>query len=188
MEMYGACALLCAIGLFFIVMSYGASRAGGSGVPFTGAVFIAAGFLLTPFKWLALLALIDPGFPMIALMIKDNIDYKKAVPLFDKAFSDGGYQKREPDKDLTLDISVPLINETLSRALVTDCVMIYYIPRMFFAVVADDSGRFILLYKQKDTEIKALPFDEDNTLTVSDLVYKGKPAPVTFEIKNRSYS
>ena len=92
MGMYGVCALLCAIGLFFIVMSYGASRAGRSGVPFTGAVFIAAGFLLTPLKWLAFLALIDPGFLMITLMIKDNIDYKKAVPLFDKAFSDGGYQ------------------------------------------------------------------------------------------------
>ncbi len=186
--MYGVCALLCAIGLFFIVMSYGASRAGRSGVPFTGAVFIAAGFLLTPLKWLALLALIDPGFLMITLMIKDNIDYKKAVPLFDKAFSDGGYRQGETCKDKSLDITVPVINETLSRALFTGHMQIYHIPRMFFAVVADDNGRYILLYKQKDTEIKALPFDEDNTLTVSDLVYKGKPAPVTFEIKNRSYS
>jgi hypothetical protein len=64
---WAACIVLAPIGLFFLIMTYGAlwqSKKTGrhiSGVPFFGGVFIAAAFLLSPCKWLALLSLLDYG-------------------------------------------------------------------------------------------------------------------------------
>lgn len=174
---YVLCGILCTLGLFFIIMSYGAQRAGRSGVPFTGALFIAIGFLVTPYKWLALLALADPGFFMIGFMIKDNIDYKKAVPVFEKAFAEGGYKESNDDELITLDISVPVINETLTRKLKARHIMLYHIPRVFFSIVYDKSGSRKLLVLDKGGQVRALPFDED-TLTIEGLEYKGKPADI----------
>jgi len=66
-------AVLAGIGLFFVLMTYGAlfaSKKSGkhvSGVPCVGGLFILVGFLLSPIKWLCVLALIDYGFWMIPI-------------------------------------------------------------------------------------------------------------------------
>lgn len=59
--------VLVFIGAFFLFMTYGAlitsvkHKTHVSGAPFVGGVFVLVGFLLSPIKQLALLALIDPG-------------------------------------------------------------------------------------------------------------------------------
>ena len=67
---WAAPAVLIAIGMFFIVMSYGAliqSKKTGkhiSGVPFIGGIFVFLGFIISPIKWLAVLALVDYSYWM----------------------------------------------------------------------------------------------------------------------------
>ena len=67
---WAAPAVLIAIGMFFIVMSYGAliqSKKTGkhiSGVPFIGGIFVFLGFIISPIKWLAFLALLDYSYGM----------------------------------------------------------------------------------------------------------------------------
>ena len=63
-------AILIAIGMFLIVMSYGAliqsKRTGRhiSGIPFFGGLFVFLGFIISPIKWLAILALVDYSYGM----------------------------------------------------------------------------------------------------------------------------
>ena len=61
-EMYILCAILCLIGFFFMGLCYyTVFFTESSGAPFIGGIFVAIGFLLSPFKWLALLGLLDYG-------------------------------------------------------------------------------------------------------------------------------
>ena len=63
--------ILIAIGMFIIVMSYGAliqsKRTGRriSGIPFFGGLFVFLGFIISPIKWLAFLALLDYSYGML---------------------------------------------------------------------------------------------------------------------------
>ncbi|MBO4450600.1 MAG: hypothetical protein J5777_08430 [Clostridiales bacterium] len=67
--------ILAGIGAFFLFMTYGAMISSKrhnthvSGVPFVGGFFVFLGFILSPVKWLALLALLDPGPWMIPFAI-----------------------------------------------------------------------------------------------------------------------
>ena len=64
-------AVLVLIGAFNLFMTYGALITSIrhdkhiSGVPFVGGFFIFLGFILSPNKWLAFLALLDPGIWMV---------------------------------------------------------------------------------------------------------------------------
>jgi hypothetical protein len=75
--------ILALIGAFFMFMTYGSMIAGKrsnthiSGVPFVGAIFVFLGFILSPIKWLAFLALLDPGILMIPVSIFQNKKAKK---------------------------------------------------------------------------------------------------------------
>ena len=76
--------ILALIGAFFLFMTYGSMitsikhNTHISGVPFVGGLFILAGFLLSPVKWLALLALLDPGIWMIPFAIRESRKAKQA--------------------------------------------------------------------------------------------------------------
>lgn len=70
--------ILGLIGAFFIFMTYGSMFTSKkhnthiSGVPLVGGIFIFLGFILSPIKWLAFLALLDPGIWMVPLAIWEN--------------------------------------------------------------------------------------------------------------------
>ena len=78
-----AAGILVAIGAIFLFMTYGAMISSKrhnthiSGVPLVGGFFVLVGFLLSPVKWLALLALIDPGIWMLPYAIYLNIKAEK---------------------------------------------------------------------------------------------------------------
>lgn len=75
------------IGLFFVFITYVAapieSKIKGkfvSGLPGIGGFFIACAFLITPYKWLAFLCLIEwKIFWLIFKVIPDNILYQKEI-------------------------------------------------------------------------------------------------------------
>ena len=76
--------ILVLIGSFFLFMTYGAMITSKrhnthvSGVPFVGGFFIFLGFILSPVKWLAFLALLDPGPWMIPFAIWEEHKARKA--------------------------------------------------------------------------------------------------------------
>ena len=54
---------IIAFGFFFMILCYYTSFfTKSSGGPFIGGLLVAIGFLLTPYKWFALLGLLDMGF------------------------------------------------------------------------------------------------------------------------------
>ena len=67
LSQWAACILIGAVGLFFLIMTYGAllaSKKSGkhiSGVPCCGGILLIIAFLLSPCKWLAFLGLLDYG-------------------------------------------------------------------------------------------------------------------------------
>ena len=81
--------VLVLIGAFFLFMTYGAVITSKvkdthiSGVPFVGGFFVFLGFILSPVKCLAFLALLDPGIWMALYgffsgrKTKKNIQEKK---------------------------------------------------------------------------------------------------------------
>ena len=78
-----AALILAGIGAFFLIMTYGAMitnmKEGThiSGVPLVGGFFVFIGFMLSPVKWLAFLALIDPGIWMFPYSMWLNHKAKK---------------------------------------------------------------------------------------------------------------
>ena len=84
---WGVCILLGSIGVFFLVMTYGAlivsrkSKHFVSGVPCAGGICIVIAFLLSPCKWLALLGFLDYGLWYLPyLLIRDLVIDKKSAP------------------------------------------------------------------------------------------------------------
>ena len=178
---YGLCILLCAIGLFFIVMTYGAHFAGRSGVPMLGGLLIAIGFLTTPIKWLALSGLIlDPGYLSIPyFLILDNIRNKK----FQAVYSNRNYAEKATDDTKRLRIYIPDRDEELIRPYITCHMYELRIPKLLFAVCMDKTGkRFILVDKCiKGGQIEISEFDNDSII-LSDLKEKNVDMRVEIEI------
>lgn len=71
MSAWYPCFFISGIGFLILALSYGCLIAGKrskkhiSGIPFFGGLLIAAGFLLSPRKWLALLGLTDYSYWML---------------------------------------------------------------------------------------------------------------------------
>lgn len=85
---WGVCILIGLIGVFFLVMTYGAlivskkSDHYVSGVPCVGGICIIIAFLLSPCKWLAFLGLLDYGLWYLPyILIKDLVFGKKSEPV-----------------------------------------------------------------------------------------------------------
>ncbi|MCQ2103722.1 MAG: hypothetical protein MJY98_10940 [Fibrobacter sp.] len=78
MDQWALTMVIGGLGLFFLVMTYGAlisSKKSGhysSGVPLVGGTLIAIAFLISPMKWLAFLGLLDYGFWMILSSLVKN--------------------------------------------------------------------------------------------------------------------
>lgn len=176
---YIVCIILCAIGLFFVVMTYGAHFAERSGVPLVGGFFIAIGFLTTPVKWLALIGLIDPGYWSIPYsLILDHIRSKR----FEAIYAQQDYAEQIVDGTKHLRIWISDRNEELIWHYSTNHMYQLRIPKLLFAVCVDKNGkRFILLDKCiNGVSIEILSLDDDR-IVFSDL--KAKDTKMTVEIE-----
>lgn len=174
-----ACIILCAIGLLFVIMTYGAHFAGVSGVPLVGGLFIAIGFLTTPVKWLALLGLIDPGYWSLPyFLIRDHIRNKR----FDALYAQHDYAESKRADTEQLRIWIPDRNEELILPYITCHMYQLQIPKLLFTVCIDKAGRRFMLINKciKGGEIEILPLDDDR-IVFTDL--KAKDADMTVEIE-----
>lgn len=180
MTEYGVCIILCAIGLFFVSMTYCAHFAGRSGVPFIGGFLIAIGFLTSPVKWLALLGLIDPGYWSIPYyLIIDSVRGKR----FEAVYAQQDYAEKAADDTMRLRVWIPSRNEELIWHYTTRHMYQLQIPKLLFAVCADKEGkRFLLADKcTKGSNIEITAFDEGR-IVFTDLKSNGSDMTVEIEI------
>lgn len=173
------CVILCAIGLFFIIVSICAQRAERSGLPFIGGIFIAIGFLVTPVKWLAFLGLIDYSYWSLPYAIISELIIDKR---FQAVYSEQNYSERVRDDTKILRVKIPERNEELLKPYITNAVHELRIPRLLFSVCTDKTGKRFLLADKcvKGSSIEILDFDRGYILFTE---LKSKDVNMTVEIE-----
>ena len=186
-EMYILCAILCLIGFFFMGLCYyTVFFTTSSGAPFIGGIFVAIGFLLSPFKWLALLGLLDYGvWALPHAIISEHLEYKRRRALFDPFYFDKGYQEHKHDETKALFVRIKERDEELEWPYVTRSTYSLNIPKIVFSICLDKAGNRFLLTEEpyKSKHIKVYPFDED-IITVTDLPTKKGNMTVEIEVRD----
>ena len=176
--------ILIGIGLFFVIMTYGAAYSSiktdhyTSGVPFVGMIFLLVGGLLSTFKPLALICLIDPGpWMMIVSVIQEYRNNKRFYSYIEK---NGFTSDKEYIENQILSVGVGGDNQELPYR--TNYPYWLNRQRIMFAVIIDGAGdRYILLDKRKDGLV-TIPFSEDRIETTA-ADSKGNTVILSFEIK-----
>lgn len=177
------CVILCAIGLFFIIMSFCAERAGRSGVPFIGGIFIAAGFLITPVKWLAFLGLIDYSYwSFLHILISNHIHSKR----FKAVYSEQNYTESAMDNTKLLHIKIYGKDQELIKLYVTSKVYELRVPKLLFSVCTDKTGNLFLLVDRcvKGSNIDILDFHNEYIL-ITELESKKEDLAVEIKVVRR---
>ena len=176
--------ILIGIGLFFVIMTYGAAYSSiktdhyTSGVPFVGMIFLLIGGLVSTFKPLALLCLVDPGpWEMIVSVI---VDYRNNKRFYGYIEENGFTSDKEYIENQILSVGVG--GDDLELPYRTNYPYWLNRQRIMFAVIRDGAGdRFLLLDKRKDGLV-TIPFTEDRIETTA-ADYKGNTVILSFEVK-----
>lgn len=173
--------ILCGIGAFLVIVTYGANRAGRSGFPIIGGLLIAAGFLISPWKWLALLGLLDygPGYLAYLYISEAMVDAR-----FRSLSRHNRYREPADDKDYCLVVKVPQINEELVRPYQTNSTYRYFVPKCFFRVCIDSAGKKVLILDRcrGDKKIDVIPF-EGNRVVVTGMKHRLNDVTLEIEVK-----
>lgn len=179
---YGAGLLVCCVGLFFIIMTYGAFFAGRSGVPLCGGVLIAFGFLLTPSKRLALLCFADPGWYMLLAMAYDSYCRQCAKDKIDEICSQQGFVQSKLREGVHLEVGIAERDEELVFDMCTCNFNGLSIPKLYFALCEDDEGKvFLVTYRGGRSEIPEIqPFEDGMEVIVGGK--KNEEYTLTFDI------
>ena len=180
LDRYWLTFLLLGIGLFLVISSYKANKVGRSGIPFLGGILIAAAFLVSPVKWLAVLGLCDHSITyFVYIFISEWLVERR----FKTEYRIQGYTAGVHDQSRCLVVSIPEINERLVRPYITNSVYSYFVPKCYFAVCVDRNGRKYLLLDRcnKTKNIEIIPF-EKNTVVVEGLKHNTRPTTINIEI------
>lgn len=181
---WGVCILLCAIGAFFLVMTYGAMIKGRSGVPCMGGLCILLGFLLSPVKWLAFLCLIDYGIWYLPyLVFSEQIKGKKVAKKMAKCYDNGVADPTMTDVRRILIVRIPELNEELQHYYVSNGCYPLRIPKIYFQIQEKKDGRKLLLLENIKSEVRVLNFTEDK-LKLGCFEKKGKKYNVELEVRD----
>ena len=187
-EMYILCIILCLIGFFFMGLCYyTVFFTTSSGVPFFGGIIVAIGFLLSPFKWLALLGLLDYGvWALPYLLISGHLESKRRQKFFDPFYAGKEYQERKYDETKSLFVRIKERDEELEWPYTTRATYSLNIPKLVFSICLDKAGNRFLLTEEpyKSKQIKVYPFDED-MITVTGLPTKNGTMTVELEVRDR---
>ena len=196
LSQYGISIVLFVIGTLLVVSSYASFFTKSSGIPFVGGVLIAASFLITPYKWFALLGLLDGGLLMIIILIVDRIKYKKAENGINDIISMGYLAGDELPEELkeTSDPSKDAGNKLKVHILETDEKIewkyrINYVyelkhPRVYFAICINNKGNRYLLVDRNEKHIEAMSYDL-HLISIKGLQDKNKEMTVVLEIDER---
>lgn len=191
---YGVSIIFWLIGLFFVIVSYAATRTKSSGVPIVGGILILIGGLLSPIKWLAIFCLVDYGFWYFTYsIIVDGKYWKKASARITEAYDKYGLKKGTPEEKSNVSIDFDDTKELVVRVPETkdgDLIWGYYkgssyrlqYPQITFVIYQDEKGRKLILIDNPDEEAKLLDFDEDK-LFLGKYTRRGKQYSVEIEVR-----
>ena len=191
---YGVSIIFWVIGLFFVIVSYAATRTKSSGVPIVGGILILIGGLLSPIKWLAIFCLVDYGFWYFPYsIIVDGKYWKKASVRITEAYDKYGLKKGIPEEKSNVSIDFDDTKELVVRVPETkdgDLIWGYYkgssyrlqYPQITFVIYQDEKGRKLILIDNPDEEAKLLDFDEDK-LFLGKYTRRGKQYSVEIEVR-----
>lgn len=191
---YGVSIIFWVIGLFFVIVSYAATRTKSSGVPIVGGIIILIGGLLSPIKWLALLCFVDYGFWYFPIsFILDGKYWKKASARITEAYDKHGLKKGSSEEESNVSIDFDDTKELVLRVPETkdgDLVWRYYkgpcyrlqYPQITFVIYEDENGRKLILVDDPDEEAKLLDFDKDK-LFLGRYSRRGKEYSVEIEVR-----
>ena len=180
-------AVLAGFGAVLVILTYASyaesrrSRRFVSGFPIFGGFLIAVGFLITENRWLALLALTDPGFLMLPYaLIRDHRDRKRYPAVFGSVIQTHGFSAPQHSEERYIRVTTPA--DSLLHWL--QYLHPYYlrVPHIAFMLCADANGNgYILLDRYTGSKAELLPFD-GSRITVDDIVYRNQTVSVTVEI------
>lgn len=191
---YGVSIIFWLIGLFFVIVSYAATRTKSSGVPIVGGILILIGGLLSPIKWLAIFCLVDYGFWYFPYsIIVDGKYWKKASARITEAYDKYDLKKGTPEEKSNVSIDFDDTKELVVRVPETkdgDLIWRYYkgssyrlqYPQITFVIYQDEKGRKLILIDNPDEEAKLLDFDEDK-LFLGKYTRRGKQYSVEIEVR-----
>ena len=191
---YGVSIIFWLIGLFFVIVSYAATRTKSSGVPIVGGILILIGGLLSPIKWLAIFCLVDYGFWYFPYsIIVDGKYWKKASARITEAYDKYGLKKGIPEEKSNVSIDFDDTKELVVRVPETkdgDLIWRYYkgssyrlqYPQITFVIYQDEKGRKLILIDNPDEEAKLIDFDEDK-LFLGKYTRRGKQYSVEIEVR-----
>ena len=180
---YGVCLVLCIPGFILVIVSYLAQRSGRSGGWFLGGLLIAAGFLLSPHKWLAFLGLIDYGYWGLPLaLITEHIFGKKFRAVYDEL----GISTGRKDESREIIVTIPERNEVLEYPFITCSLHELTIPKLLFSVYEDNEGKLFLLAdkRTKGSRPESIAF-EGNHIQTEAFGRKKRKMTVMIEIKDK---
>lgn len=183
----GVSLILIVLGLLSVFVTYGAARASAksgryvSGIPFVGLILLLIGGLISAFKPLALLALIDPGpWWMIGSMIRD---YKLNKVFFDYLESNGSSRNGEYDYDLKLLVRYDGNEIKLPYKIGSP----YYMTiGICFAIMYDQDGNRYVILDRRENGLDKISFDW-NTVEVVNPDYKKNNGNMTIEVVSAKY-
>lgn len=165
--------LLCYVGNIYVFVSNRKRKAHVSGIPLLGAILVLAGGLLTSYKWLALLALLDPS--LIGLF--QSIHYGRNLDkMLEKRYADflskHGFTLRleDPQKQITSEIhyenrEIPHIQ---TRPYITNQPFMFGYPWAVMLIGEKDGKRFLILDTGTDGNIKKLEPEKVRILDFSE--------------------
>ena len=191
---YGVSIIFWVIGLFFVIVSYAATRTKSSGVPIVGGILILIGGLLSPIKWLAIFCLVDYGFWYFPYsIIVDGKYWKKVSARITEAYDKYGLKKGIPEEKSNVSIDFDDTKELVVRVPETkdgDLIWRYYkgssyrlqYPQITFVIYQDEKGRKLILIDNPDEEAKLIDFDEDK-LFLGKYTRRGKQYSVEIEVR-----
>lgn len=191
---YGVSIIFWVIGLFFVIVSYAATRTKSSGVPIVGGILILIGGLLSPIKWLAIFCLVDYGFWYFPYsIIVDGKYWKKVSARITEAYDKYGLKKEIPEEKSNVSIDFDDTKELVVRVPETkdgDLIWGYYkgssyrlqYPQITFVIYQDEKGRKLILIDNPDEEAKLIDFDEDK-LFLGKYTRRGKQYSVEIEVR-----
>ncbi|MBQ8922249.1 MAG: hypothetical protein IJ060_08835 [Oscillospiraceae bacterium] len=180
--------LIAGIGLFFVLMTYGAyiaSKRSGhfvSGVPILGGLLIFTGFLISTNRLLCLLALIDPGFIALPyVLLRGRRSRKRSEAVLFPVIKERGFVIPQVKGNPQIRVTTPA--DSLLHPLRYSAPYDLYVPRLAFMLCADSEGNqyFLLDRYQKNGAAEILPFD-GKKITVGDIRQKNQTVSVTVEI------
>lgn len=179
--------ILGSIGILFLIITYAALiisyRTGKyvSGVPSIGGIFIFTAFMLSPVKWLVVLALLDYGvWELPYVLISEYINNKK----FKSVYKAENFCDTIRDNSQKIVIVIPERDERLEIPYITNIVYKLRYPKLLYAVcVCENGDRFIIIDRYlKPRKIEILSFDNDEVV-LSGLKSKDKEMKVIIKVE-----